>query len=155
MKISAGIIPWRRKNGRLQVLLGHLGGPYWQNKDEGAWTVFKGLVNENETPKQAALRELNEETGWPMPPELPWIYLGEFSRHGKSNRLWAVAWEPPLEKFHSNSFSMEWPPHSGRQKSFPEIDRVEWFDLETARKKIISSLRPALDALAAHVSEKH
>ncbi len=155
MKISAGIIPWRYHHGRIQVLLGHLGGPYWQNKDHGAWTVFKGLVQANEAPQQAALRELSEETGWSLPEDIPLMDLGTFSRNGKTNRLWAVQWEPPLEAFRSNRFTLEWPPHSGHQTSFPEIDRVEWFDLDTARRKITAALRPALDVLEKRLSRKH
>ncbi len=155
MKTSAGIIPWRYHQGRIQVLLGHMGGPYWKNKDRGAWTVFKGLVNPGETPLQAALREWHEETGWSLPDDIPLTDLGTFSRNGKTNRLWAVDWEPPVERFHSNLFSIEWPPRSGRKQSFPEIDRVEWFDLDTAREKITAVLRPALDVLEKRVSEKH
>ena len=146
-KISAGILMFRKVDRSIEVLLVHPGGPYFVNKDEGAWTIPKGLVNEDEKLEQAALREFAEETGIVLTGDL--IPLGEIKQKGgKVVHAWAVQSDLP-EKFflNSNSFEIEWPPRSGLKKSFPEIDKAEFFNIDTARKKIIPKQVPFLERL--------
>jgi predicted NUDIX family NTP pyrophosphohydrolase len=146
---SAGILLWRRNRGRLEVLLAHPGGPYFAQKDVGHWTVVKGEIERNEDPADVARREFAEETGHQVP-EGPLIDLGEIRQAGgKVVRAWAVEGDLDPERSVSNVFEMEWPPHSGRMQEFAEIDRVEWFDLPTARTRIMPAQSPFLDRLEA------
>ena len=134
-KKSAGILLYRINNKKLEVLLVHPGGPFWKNKDEGAWSIPKGEFDDNEKPLDAALREMKEETGIIVKGDL--IELTPVKQ--KSGKLvYAFAKEYDLDpsQIKSNEFEMEWPPKSGKKKMFPEIDRAGWFDLEEARKKI-------------------
>lgn len=132
---SAGILLFRRKPS-LQVLLAHPGGPFWQNKDEGAWSIPKGEVAPEENLLAAAKREFEEELGFI--PEGDFIDLGSIKQKGgKKVYAWAVEYEIPDDFiFESNLFEIEWPPDTGKKESFPEIDRIEYFNPFEARKKI-------------------
>ena len=146
-RISAGILLFREREGRLEVLLGHPGGPFFAKKDEGSWTVLKGEADPGEELRTVARREFAEETGH-IPPDGIMLELGEVrQRGGKTVVAWALAGELDPATAASNSFEMEWPPRSGRLREFPEIVRVGWFDLQTARAKILPALVPFLDRL--------
>jgi predicted NUDIX family NTP pyrophosphohydrolase len=151
MKKSAGLLMYRRTAaGTLEVLLAHPGGPYWQAKDEGAWTVPKGDYETTEEALAAARREFAEETGFePVPPFLP---LGEIvQKSGKRITAWAFAGDCDPARLVSNEFEIEWPPRSGRRQSYPEIDRVAWFGSDEARRKMNAAQGALLDRLAAAV----
>jgi predicted NUDIX family NTP pyrophosphohydrolase len=146
VKESAGILVYRRVSGRLEVLLVHPGGPFWTNKDAGAWTIPKGEIDPGEDALACALRELKEETGLaldapatPLPPVT--------QKGGKLVRAWAVEGDFDPAALASVTFEMEWPPKSGRRASFPEVDRAEWMDVETARQKINPAQAALLDSL--------
>lgn len=147
MKKSAGLLMYRhRPGGALQVLLAHPGGPFWQARDEGAWTLPKGEYDESEPALAAAQREFMEETGFPVTP--PFIALGEVvQKSGKHITAWAFSGECEPSALRCNSFEMEWPPRSGRRQSYPEIDRVEWLEPGEARRKINPAQRALLDRL--------
>jgi len=146
-KTSAGILLYRRR-GVLEVFLLHPGGPFWAKKDLGAWTIPKGEIAEGEQPLEAAIREFREETGFEAAGDFrPLKPLRQLS--GKTIVAWAVEGDVDPEKLRSNSFSMEWPPKSGRQQDFPESDRAGWFAIDEARAKIIKGQVPFLDELAA------
>lgn len=146
-KKSAGLLMYRQGgDGALQVLLAHPGGPYWRNKDEGAWTLPKGEYDVPEAPLDAARREFEEETG--LSPEPPFLPLGEVvQKSGKHVAAWAFAGDFDPARLRCNTFELEWPPRSGRRQSFPEIDRVDWLGLAAARRKINPALRALLDRL--------
>lgn len=146
-RTSAGVVLWRRRGGRLEVLLGHNGGPYFARKDEGHWTILKGEVEPDEDVAAVARREFAEETGHELP-DRPMRELGEIrQRGGKVVVAWAVEGDLDPDTAVSNTFEMEWPPRSGRRQTFPEIDRVAWFDLPEARGKIVAAQAPFLDRL--------
>jgi predicted NUDIX family NTP pyrophosphohydrolase len=147
MKRSAGLLMYRHAaDGALQVLLAHPGGPFWQAKDDGAWTLPKGEYTDGEAPLAAAQREFGEETGFAVTP--PFLPLGEVTqRSGKRITAWAFAGECEPGELRCNTFEMEWPPRSGRRQSYPEIDRVQWFSLAEARRKIIPAQRALLERL--------
>jgi predicted NUDIX family NTP pyrophosphohydrolase len=148
-RTSAGILLWRRRAGRPEVLLGHNGGPFFARKDVGHWTVLKGEVAPGEDLLAVARREFVEETGHSVP-DGPLIELGQIrQRSGKLVTAWAVEGELDPDTAVSNTFEMEWPPGSGRIQEFPEIDRVEWFDLPEARRRIKAAQAPFLDRLEA------
>lgn len=131
---SAGLLPFRRTPD-LEVLLAHPGGPFWAKKDAGAWSIVKGEHPEDEPPLTAAQREFHEETGWIAAG--PFLELGEIrQRSGKRVTAWAVEFACDPATLVSNRFTIEWPPRSGRQQSFPEIDRVRWCGLEEAHRLI-------------------
>jgi predicted NUDIX family NTP pyrophosphohydrolase len=146
-KRSAGILPFRRPKGELEVLLIHPGGPFWRKRDEGAWSLAKGEYGETEAPSAAARREFKEETGWDVTQDMH--PLGEIRQAG-GKYLTAFAIEAAFDPkdFVSNRFDLEWPPRSGRFRSFPEADQVSWFCLADARRKILPSQEPLLDRLA-------
>lgn len=124
----------------------HPGGPLWAKKDEGAWSVPKGLYEEGEDPLEAARREFTEETGFPVTGEL--LPLGMVKmKSGKTVAAWAFEGDADPAALESNTFEMEWPPRSGRIQKFPEVDRGAWFPLEEARVKIVKGQRPLLDRL--------
>lgn len=151
MKRSAGIVLRRTANGAVEVLLGHMGGPFWQRRQEGAWTIPKGEVEPGEEPLAVARREFHEELGMPVPPG-DLVDLGEVRQAGgKVVRAWAVEGDLDAEAIVSNTFELEWPPKSGRIQSFPEIDRAAWFDLESARAVIVAGQRPLLDRLTTEL----
>ncbi len=134
-RLSAGLLMYRVKDGVLQILLAHPGGPYFVNKDDGAWTVPKGEPDSSEDLLVAAQREFAEETG--LKPQGPFTPLRPIKQKGgKVVHAWAFAGDCDPIALKSNTFLMEWPPKSGRQQEFPEIDRAEFFDIKTARKKI-------------------
>jgi len=146
-RTSAGILLWRRREGRLQVLLAHQGGPFWANKDLGHWTIPKGEVEPDEEFEAVARREFAEETGHDAP-DLPLVEIGEITqKSGKRVLGWAVEGDLDPSTATSNSYEMEWPPHSGAIQAFPEIDRVEWFELDEARQKLKAAQVPFLDRL--------
>ncbi|HLZ01894.1 MAG TPA: NUDIX domain-containing protein [Bradyrhizobium sp.] len=145
-KQSAGILMYRRRHGMVDLLLVHPGGPYWARKDEGAWSIPKGLFEEGEDALAAARREFAEETG--AQAAGPFIELGVFKQPGgKRVFAWAMEGEFDLAAFRSNSFAMEWPPRSGRMQAFPEADRADWFSPEAALVKVTRGQRPIIEAL--------
>lgn len=147
MATSAALIVFRVREGALEVLLGHMGGPYWARKDEGAWSIPKGELAEDEDALAGALREYAEETGHP-PPAGPIVELGEIrQRAGKRVVAFAVEGDFDPERLDPGTFELEWPPRSGRRHEFPEIDRVAWLDLATAKRKIVKGQAALLDRL--------
>jgi predicted NUDIX family NTP pyrophosphohydrolase len=144
---SAGILLHRRVGDALEVLLVHPGGPAWSKRDAGAWSIPKGEIAEDEDPLAAALREFEEELGT-APPTGEADDLGEIrQRSGKRVRAWALAGDLDASRIVSNTFMFEWPPRSGRMIEIPEVDRAEWFGIETARERINSGQVPLLDRL--------
>jgi predicted NUDIX family NTP pyrophosphohydrolase len=153
-KKSAGILPYRRRGGHLEVLLVHPGGPFWAKKDLGAWSIAKGEYEENEQPLRAALREFFEETG--HRPAGPYLPLAERKQPGgKLVIAWAAEsdWEP--SSLVSNTFSMEWPKGSGRIKEFPEVDRAEWFEISEAARRIRPGQQGFLGELYDKLAGEH
>ena len=145
-RISAGLLMYRIRDGALQVLLAHPGGPLFRNRDDGAWSIPKGEIEPGEDLLAAAQREFEEETG--VRPEGPFVALAPVKQKGgKIVYAWAFEGDCDPATIKSNTFTMEWPPRSGRQMRFPEIDRAEFFDLETAKKKINSGQVPLLEEL--------
>jgi predicted NUDIX family NTP pyrophosphohydrolase len=146
-KRSAGILVYRTRNGT-EVLLGHMGGPFWARRDAGAWSMPKGEYEPDEAPEAAARREFREELGLPVPPgEL--AELGTVRQSGgKLVTAWALAGDIDPELVVPGTFTLEWPRGSGTMREFPEIDRVAWFGLAQAREKIVGGQRPFLDRLA-------
>jgi predicted NUDIX family NTP pyrophosphohydrolase len=148
-KRSAGILLFRRAGGETEFLLVHPGGPFWAKKDLGAWSIPKGQIEDEEEPRACAIRELEEELG--SAPELDpdeLIELGSIrQRSGKVVEAWAAEGEFDPAALASNTFAMEWPPRSGGEREFPEVDRAEWFDLEGAREKILPAQAEFLDRL--------
>lgn len=143
-EVSAGILAFRRKQG-LEVLLAHPGGPYWARRDDGVWSIPKGLVESGDV-LACARREFNEETG--LTANGPFIPLTPLrQKSGKLVHAFAVEADYDLADFSSNTFEMEWPPRSRKQKSFPEADRVAYFAAATARQKILPGQRPFIDEL--------
>ncbi len=147
---SAGLLIWRRRPAGLEVLLGHMGGPYWARKDAGAWTLFKGEIEPGETPLAAARREALEETGLAI--EGPLVPLGT-TRQAGGKLVHAFAAEADIDPVavRSNSFEIEWPPRSGRRQAFPEIDRAAWLGLGEARGKLVKAQAAFLDRLEGAV----
>lgn len=148
---SAGILLFRRAETALEVLLVHPGGPFWVRKDLGAWSIPKGMVEEGEEPLACALRELEEELGSPFSFSADrLIELGSVQQKGgKVVLCWAAEGDFDPAKLRSNTFSMEWPPRSSRQREFPEVDRADWFEPGLARQKIIPAQAAFLDKLEA------
>ena len=148
---SAGIVLWRRLDGHLEVLLGHPGGPLFARKDE--WSVLKGEVEPGEDLAAVARREFEEESGYLIDEGAEMFELGEIrQKGGKLVVAWAVEGDLDPAEAVSNMFEMEWPPRSGRTQAFPEVDRVEWFDLHDARAKIRAAQAPFLDRLERALS---
>ena len=152
-QVSAGILMYRRRDGALEVLLGHFGGPYWAKKDEGAWAIPKGLIEPGEAPEAAARREFAEELGTRV--EGPLTPLGRIRQAGgKYVEAFAVEGDLDAGAIVSNEFTVEWPPRSGRFGSWPEIDRAGWFALGEARSKILPSQRPLLDLIEEKLGDR-
>ncbi len=144
-KTSAGLLVFRRRNGRLEVLLVHPGGPWWKNRDLGAWSIPKGEYTD-EAPFAAACREFEEELGFA--PEGDFLFLGDIrQKGGKQVSAWAFESDCDPETAVSNTFLLEWPPKSGQMTQFPEVDRAAWLDPITARKKINPAQIPLIDRL--------
>lgn len=143
---SAGILLYRTTDSGIEVLLVHPGGPFWANKDEAAWSIPKGLCEPNEDLLAAARREFAEEVG--SVPEGPLVPLGEFRQsNGKLVVAFALEAEFDPATLASNTFEMEWPPHSGRLQEFPEVERAEWVSTDLARHRLHKGQRPIIDAL--------
>jgi len=146
-KRSAGLLPYRFRDGRLEVFIAHMGGPFWAATDDRGWSIVKGEYEEPEDPLDAARREFKEETG-NDPPEGTMLELGEIrQRSGKRVTAWAVAGDIDPATVSSNTFTLEWPPRSGRQQEFPEIDRAAWFDLDAAKTKLREEQVPLIERL--------
>jgi len=147
-RLSAGLLLHRRRSGDVEVLLVHPGGPFWAKKDDGAWSIPKGEYEVGEDPLEVAVREFEEELGIAPPPVDAAVPLGELRQpSGKRVSAWALEGSVEFDEVHSNSFPMEWPPGSGRTQEFPEVDRAEWFDLDTARRKLLKGQVAFLDRL--------
>jgi predicted NUDIX family NTP pyrophosphohydrolase len=152
-RTSAGLLMFRIKDGVLQVLLAHPGGPFFRKKDEGAWTIPKGEPNPGEDLLPAAQREFAEETG--LVPRPPFLALKPVKQKGgKVVHAWAYEGDCDPKAVESNLFTLEWPPKSGRQMQFPEVDRAEFFDLGVARKKIKAGQEALLDELEAVLKDQ-
>ncbi|HXF31763.1 MAG TPA: NUDIX domain-containing protein [Solirubrobacterales bacterium] len=153
-KRSSGILLYRDRDGTTEFLLVHPGGPYWTRKDDGAWSIPKGGIEGEEDSREAALRELDEELG-PAAPDLAadtLIDLGSIrQRAGKVVDAWAAEGEFDPAALDSNKFEMEWPPRSGREVEFPEVDRADWFELEEARQKLLPAQGEFLDRLLEYL----
>ena len=147
--MSAGILPYRKGTPGLEVLLVHPGGPFWRNKDSGAWSIPKGEIEAADAPEKVARREFAEELG-PGASIGPLQELGEVRQRG-GKRVIAFAGEGHFDPaaLTSNTFDIAWPPRSGRRQSFPEVDRAEWFDIESARTKMLSGQVEIIDRLLA------
>ena len=148
--VSAGILLFRTTDRGLEVLLVHPGGPFWQRRDLGAWTIPKGEVQSGEDLLDAARREFHEETGWPANGQA--VSLGQVRQASrKIVHAWAIEGQFDPATLNSNRFEMEWPPRSGRASSFPEADKAAWFGIDEARRRILSAQAPLLDALLLHL----
>jgi predicted NUDIX family NTP pyrophosphohydrolase len=147
MKKSAGLLMFRHgPAGEIEVLLAHPGGPFWRDKDDASWTLPKGEYLDPEEAQAAARREFVEETGFEVTP--PLLPLGEITqKSGKRILAWAFRGDCDPGQLRSNLFEMQWPPRSGRRQSYPEIDRVEWFGLDEARRKLLPAQCALLDRL--------
>ena len=154
-KRSAGILLYRRNGGATEFLLVHPGGPFWAKKDAGAWSIPKGQIENGEEPRACAIRELEEELG--PAPALDTEQLLELGsirqRAGKVVEAWAAEAEFDPAALDSNTFTLEWPPRSGSEREFPEVDRAEWFDPATAREKIIPAQSELLDRLLERLGQ--
>jgi predicted NUDIX family NTP pyrophosphohydrolase len=151
---SAGILLYRAAEGGVEVLLVHPGGPFWAKKDDGAWSIPKGEIDEDEDLRACALRELGEELG--SPPALGAEELQELGSVRQKSKLvhaWAAEADFDPDTLHSNTFTMQWPPRSGVEREFPEVDRAGWFDPETARRKILPAQADLIDRLLARLEE--
>jgi predicted NUDIX family NTP pyrophosphohydrolase len=144
---SAGLVLYRQRDGKLEVLLVHPGGPFWQKRDEGAWSIPKGELADNEDGMQVARREFQEELGTAAPGG-EGTSLGDVRQAGgKVVHAWALPGDLDVTRIVSNTFEIEWPPRSGKMQPFPEVDRAGWFDLESARRKLIPAQRLFIDRL--------
>ena len=144
---SAGILLYRRKpGGGVAVLLGHMGGPFWARRDEGAWSIPKGEYGEGEDPLAVAHLEFEEELGSPVP-AAALVPLGELRAGGKVLTVWAAEGDLDAAAIRSNTFALEWPPRSGRVQEFPEVDRAAWFGVDEARAKLVAGQVPYLQRL--------
>lgn len=151
-RTSGGLLIYRRQSsGEVEVLLGHYGGPLWARSDRGAWTVFKGAAHQGEKPVETAAREFEEETGWPAPSN-PWLPLPQVRAANQVMNIWAVEADFDPARLQPGMFSMQWPPHSGKVREFPEIDRAQWFSISEARTKMPRSQTVLLDYLFAVLS---
>jgi predicted NUDIX family NTP pyrophosphohydrolase len=144
-EVSAGLLMYRMAGAEPEVLLVHPGGPFWAKRDDGAWSIPKGLCSAGEDPLAAACREFEEETGCAPPDRI--TPLGDFKQPRKIISAWAAEGDFDLTKFKSNHFVMEWPPRSGRRQEFPEADRAAWFRAQEAVRKIVKGQAPIIEAL--------
>jgi predicted NUDIX family NTP pyrophosphohydrolase len=150
---SAGILAFRSNKGTIEVLLVHPGGPFWRNKDLGAWSIPKGEYEPGADPEQVARREFREELGVELTQAL--MPLGEIrQRGGKTVTAFASEADIDVTEITSNTFEIEWPPRSGRKREFPEVDRAAWFDLASARASINQAQRALLDRLEALIEKR-
>ena len=148
--VSAGLLLYRQSQNGLEVFLAHPGGPFWKDRDAGAWTIPKGVLDPDEDPLHAARREFREETG--IEPEGPFIPLGSIrQKAGKTIHAWAWRGDADAEATTSNEMRTEWPRGSGRWITFPEVDRCAWFDGAAARERINPAQAELIDRLEAHL----
>jgi predicted NUDIX family NTP pyrophosphohydrolase len=148
---SAGILLYRRTgDGGCEVLVGHMGGPFWAKKDAGAWSIPKGEYLDGEVPFDVALREFEEELGSPVP-ATEFVPMGEIRQSGKVLTIWAAEGDFDAATSVSNTFQLEWPPRSGRMQEFPEIDRSAWLPVDDARTALVKGQVPLLDRLLTHL----
>lgn len=151
---SAGLLLFREAGGGIEVLIAHMGGPFWRRRDDGAWSIPKGEYEPGEDTRAVAAREFAEELGSP-PPAGEWLELGDARQStGKIVTAYALRGEFDAATAVSNTFEMEWPPRSGRMQEFPEIDRVEWFDPDEARRRLKAAQVPFLDRLEAALASR-
>jgi len=148
-KTSAGLLVYRVRGGNVEVLLAHPGGPFWVGKDEGAWSVPKGEYAAGSDALEEAKREFKEETGIDAPAGRYTALTPVKQPSGKIVSVWSVESDPDISNTRSNPFSMEWPPGSGKLREFPEVDRVEWFGLDAAVKKIFKGQAPLIEELVS------
>jgi predicted NUDIX family NTP pyrophosphohydrolase len=156
MTRSAGLLLYRwSADGALEVMLGHMGGPYWSRKDRAAWSIPKGQREQGEDGIEAARREFEEEIGRPPPAGEP-VALGEVRQSGgrKIVEAWAIEADIDVAEIDSSPFEMEWPPRSGRLQQFPELDRAAWFEVEAARERIVKAQAGFLDRLVDLVGQR-
>jgi predicted NUDIX family NTP pyrophosphohydrolase len=148
--MSAGLLLFRPGPDGVEVLLGHMGGPFWARKDDGAWSIPKGEHGPDEDAEHAAVREFTEELGSP-PPAGTLHPLGTVAQRSgrKEITVFALAADFDADDIHPGTFELEWPPKSGKTRSFPEIDRAGWFDAETARRKLVPAQAEFVDRLLA------
>ena len=146
---SAGILLYRVHNCIPEVLLVHPGGPFWKNKDNGAWSIPKGEITDEEEPLEAALRELQEETGITVKKGACILLNTVKQKSGKQVIAWAMKGDLNTDQIQSNFFEMQWPPKSGNMQSFPEVDKAGWFNLSEAKEKINPAQVALIDELAA------
>lgn len=146
-RLSAGVLLYRTRDGVVEVLIAHPGGPFWARKDDGAWSIPKGEYTDGEDPWTVAQREFHEELGLPVPAG-PRVDFGSVQQpSGKLVTAFAVGADLDVTDTHSNTFELEWPKGSGRMREFPEVDRVGWFAVAQARTKLLKGQRPFLDRL--------
>ena len=151
---SAGLLLYRVRDRRLELFLAHPGGPYWAKKDDGVWTIPKGLIDQDEDPLAAARREFAEETGHAIGGEGDFIPLGELKQKGnKIVHAWAVAGDLDPGTIISNTYPIQWPPNSGQWRRFPEVDRAGWFTVAEARTKILPGQAEFIDRLLEGLEE--
>lgn len=146
LKKSAGILLYRFHNNCTEILLVHPGGPYWAKKDAGAWSIPKGEFEENEDPLDAATREMEEETGVKVSGEFIELTLVK-QKSGKLIYAWGIQGNFNPDEINSNMFEIEWPPGSGKKKSFPEIDKAAWFTVDEAMQKIVPGQKGLIEDL--------
>jgi predicted NUDIX family NTP pyrophosphohydrolase len=153
-KLSAGLLVFREGAAGIEVLLVHPGGPFWANRDNGAWSIPKGEYEPGEDPLEVARREFLEELGVEPPDPAAAVPLGEVRQsNGKVVTAWALPGDVDVSLVRSNTFTMEWPPRSGRVQEFPEVDRAGWFDPVTARRKLITAQAAFVDRLLGGTRE--
>jgi predicted NUDIX family NTP pyrophosphohydrolase len=149
-KLSAGVLLYRARDGVVEVLIAHPGGPFWARKDDGVWSIPKGEYTDDEDPWAAAQREFGEEIGLPVPGGPPIDFGALKQPSGKVVTAFAVRGDLDVTEARSNTFVLEWPKGSGRMREFPEIDRISWFPVAQARTKLLKGQRAFLDLLMAH-----
>jgi predicted NUDIX family NTP pyrophosphohydrolase len=150
-RTSAGVLLYRWRPGGVEVLIGHMGGPFWARKDDGAWSIPKGEYGDGEEPLAVARREFEEELGSPVPAD-DLVPLGDQRvTSGKVLTVWAAEGDLDATACTSNTFIVEWPPRSGRMQEFPEIDRAEWFGLDAARTKLVKGQVPFVDRFVERI----
>lgn len=147
MRQSAGLLVHRATSAGVEVLLAHMGGPYWAHKDAGAWSIPKGEYTQEEDARSAAYREFAEEIGQPAPPGEPALLGTVRQPSGKRVTVFALRGDLDVSTVHSSTFEVPWPPRSGRVVSFPEVDRAAWFTPDEARTRLVPGQVPFLDAL--------
>lgn len=151
-KLSAGVLMYRLRSEVLEVLIVHPGGPFWQRKDDGAWSIPKGEYDDGQDAFEHAKREFAEELGTDAPNDTEYVSLGDVKQpSGKIVTCWAVSGSLDTSIVHSNTFEMEWPKGSGKMAEFPEVDKAAWFPAKTARQKLLKGHVPFVDRLVEHL----